>query len=491
MISLFKYFLSRPTDSDSEIKKRKAFGLFFTTEFPDTEFEPEDAIMYHAVKYLVNDLGVNITERYLSIYLDTELRNLILTKKFIPRRIQNKNLKDVFNVDKIVEDTSTIIWESYYSLIAEDCNVEEFQADLVEWMMNNLNTRLENVCNESIDMMTDIVHKRVGSMEALKYMNIQSLKLQKVYDLKKVNKIKSIDPDADRETLKHICDTMIDAVNKDSGGIYATHMWCIEAGPGMGKTRFLIGCILYPAIIKFKRNVLFRALEQEKAEIESMFIARHIYTLFKGAIVSDKMVMTKKDTNGKPLPDNILKMIEAARQDFFSGRYGKLFVDDSDMFLESIEADLDLTDNLEGPFDLIAIDNIPLIKQMESDGAVYIKQLMDWEIIKRAFRKFKSYIRTKKDKAIIVVNQSNDEGIKAGKQGKSSNKGAGGLEGRQSSDYVLELNATEIQEENEQRTLHNPKKRSTKGLGKILLACKLACCLMLQIRDKELIKKDA
>ena len=491
MISLFKYLIVKDTDDEATKLKKRSYGLFFTTEFPDTEFEPEDAIMYHAVKYLVEKLGVSVTERYLDIFLKTELRNLILTRKLIPRRIPNKNIKDIFNVDKIVEDTTEIIWNEYYGLLAEEVIIEDFQADLVEWMMSNLDKRIESVCEETVNMMTDLVKRKVGSMDALKHMNRESLRLQKIYDLNKVKRIKNIDPTKDQNKLRFICNTLIDAINKDSGGIYGSHVWSVEAPPGMGKTRFVIGAILYPALVQYKRNVLFRALEQEKEEIEAMFVARHIYTLFNKKIVSDKMVQTELDENQNPLPKEILQMIEAAKQDLFSGRYGKLFIDDSSMYIESLESDIELTDNLEGPFDLIVIDNMPLIKQMEAPEGVYVREMQNWEIIKKGFRIVKEYVRTHKTKAIIAINQSNDEGIKAGKQGKSSDKGAGGLEGRRSSDYVLELNATEIQEENEQRTVHNPKKRSSAGLGRILLACRFACCLFMQIKDKEVIKKSA
>lgn len=88
-----------------------------------------------------------------------------------------------------------------------------------------------------------------------------------------------------------------------------------------------------------------------------MLVARHTLQMF-GDIISDKMITTRS------VPPELQPKVEAARIDLFeSGKYGKIGIQETDLYLEDFIEKIKTQDRINGPYDIII--------KVNSDFSVY------------------------------------------------------------------------------------------------------------------------
>ena len=87
-----------------------------------------------------------------------------------------------------------------------------------------------------------------------------------------------------------------------------------------------------------------------------MLVARHTLQMF-GDIISDKMITTRS------VPPELQPKVEAARIDLFeSGKYGKIGIQETDLYLEDFIEKIKTQDRINGPYDIIIIDHMSLLQ---------------------------------------------------------------------------------------------------------------------------------
>ena len=480
--NIFSYFIKRKTDSKEDGKVRLAFMTFFTIHFPIGEFVKENKLFWHLCGYATT-LGVNINEKLIDIYVKTELKEFILKNRLHVKGTEKFKLDDPTQIGTIIRITSDLLYSEYDRLLSlEESSVEDFIVDVKEWMKVNKNKSLEKVLTNGFKMMDEVVKGRVGTDDSLDYVLTAGNDLKLIYDEDILEDLQEPEEILD-EDIEFITDSGIPGIDNDTGGIYQTQMFGIEASAGEGKSRFVRGTYCYRCATLYKRNVLDFMLEQSKSEVEALYISRHIFEL-RNLVITDSMIITKQDKFGNPISEEIRQIIEIAKFDLFkSGQYGKIHIVADMLYLETFIERIKMLDMRHGPFDLILIDYMTLIEQEDTSGYA---RLQEHQVYKFAYKWFKRYLRKTK-KAGIAVNQLKGEEAKdvsAGKEA-SRNGGSGTLESRKTPDRVDVISSTNAMKRKNMRRITPVKARSSEGATDVLLNTRMGQCVFQQATNSE------
>jgi hypothetical protein len=212
--------------------------------------------------------------------------------------------------------------------------------------------------------------------------------------------------------------------------------------------------------------------------MEAILIARHVFHLYN-AQIDDGQILTNT------VPEDMKAKVKAAELDLFhSGNYGKIYIVSGELFLETFINKIQNLDALHGPFDLIAIDYMGLIEQ--KGGEKYTIHLEEYQVISKAFRYFKRYLR-RSNKAGVAVSQFNDKGIEAGKADKAitTNMAQGGINVYRHTDTNIAMSMTDEMKLQQKRRISQPKVRGSAGFGTFILDSRLGFAYFYQISRKK------
>ena len=475
MDKIFTHFLSRgPNEPQAE--KRLAYAAWFVDTIPENEFEADEYLFHKYLQYSV-ELGVPIQFKYLQVWINSELRAIMHKDQVRVMGCETLRYEDPLSFEAAFRTTSEVLSDDYKVLETEDSDITEFKVAMSEFMQEKMKARLISTLTATMEMFTNTDNV----FDAVDYNVSNSLAIQDIYDVSNLEDLRSYEEGYDSEidnvsTVDKVSDCGLEAIDRDSRGIYRKQLFGVEAQPGTGKTRFVIGTYVYNALVKYKKNVAFYTLEQDKGEIDSMLIARHVYTMF-GIFISDIMIYRNE------VPAEHQSKVNAARIDLFqSGKYGKFYKKEVDFYVETFIQKISTDDKLHGPFDLVCIDYMGLI---ESKPVAYQRQLDDAGIIKKAYRAFKRYVR-KTGKAGIAIGQFNREGIKAGEkdQAITPEMAQGGLAVYRNTDYNIAISMTETMRLQRKRRFSQPKVRSSEGFPSFICDTMLGSCLFKQVAQQ-------
>ena len=458
--SIFSYFIARKDAAD---KKRLGYLSWFVLQYPTEEFRREEAIFRDFMGYCAK-LSVPLKQAYFEVYLMTELKRFLVESKTKIDGTENLSYEDPNSLETALVTTRDVMLANFRELEGTDCDIEDFPVMMNAFRNERLNERTTEVLGATYDLIA-----KHGVEDGNAYALEQLTAINEVYS---EDALEEIQTHADEgQAMDPVVNSGIRAIDQDLGYICRTQLLDISAPPGAGKTRMAIGVFSHQALLA-GRNVLYYTLEQSRAEVEAMLVARHTYHLYH-VIISDKMI-----TSGT-VPKELQAKVEAARIDILeSGRYGKFEVQETDLYLEDFVEKLKMQDRVKGPFDVFIIDHMSL---MQSHPPKYGRTLDDYKIVAKAYRKFKAYVRKNK-KVGISINQFNREGIEASRQDKDINAtmGAGGIEAYRSTDANITITYTEAMATQYLRKISLPKSRSSAGFGSFLVDTHLECCLFLQ-----------
>lgn len=469
MNSIFTHFIARGNSVDD--RRRLAYASWFTESIPLSEFDGDERLFCEYIDYSVK-LGAPINYKYLQIWLNTELKEILHKTKVKVTGCETLSFDDPISFETIARTTADVLSDDFKVLETMEADLADFKVDVSAYFSERKSERLTNALASTFDML----NKTNSSDEASEYALDAINTVKDVYD---VTKLEDIEDDTDEERLlnRHdsikISDSGLPAIDKDSEGLWTKQLLGIEAQPGTGKTRLAIGSYSYRALTIYKKNVLYLNLEQDVEEIEAMLVACHVFWLFNIQI-SDKMILRHT------VPEELQSYVEAARIDLFeSGKYGKFVAKNPDLYVETFITKLRTWDKLLGPFDLICIDYMGLI---ESKPIGFNKELSEYEIIKTAFKQFKRYVR-KSNKAGIAVSQFNREGVNAGKADKeiSTDMAQGGMAVYRNTDYNIAMSMTETMRVQQKRRFSQPKVRSSAGFPSFICDTRLGFCYFKQV----------
>lgn len=473
MQEIFGYFVKKPGQTQQDHQRSNAFALWFCDHFPPEEFQGVEFLLRHLVGY-ASKFNVPISEKYVKAFIASELKPLVLKNNVRVKGTEDiSSTEDMLQMETLIARSKEVLLGEYYSLLHSETELEEFPAAADMFITERLSEATVQAMSTSFEIKETGVKGLVGPHDAAQYLIEEMAKISEMYNREILEELESEAPHG--ASLEFVTDTGFPSIDRDSAGGRKGQLFGVEAPPGTGKTRLTTGVWTYRAAVLHKRNCAYYALEQSQKEIEGLLTATHYYNLY-GEEIDAKWIMYNE------VPEEMKAKVEAARIDLFeSGKYGKIKIFCKKLYLESFIETMKRDDALHGPFDMISIDYMALIEQKPQEGRGYYKQLNEYEIIKKAYRKFKRYVLFN-DKFGIAINQLNRDGEEKSKKGLEldTTDAQGGMEVYRSTDYNMAMVCTPEMERRGLREIQNPKKRNSAGVGRIMLKTRLGCCLFKQ-----------
>lgn len=469
MNEIFTHFISRDRSDD---KVRLGYELWFTETFPAMEFKGEEAIMYDYTLYSAT-IGVPMKYEYFNTYLSTELKPLLRKRGIRVPGTDGLNYDEPTGIETAYIVAKELMQNEFRILESYDSDIKDFRVAAAAFISNKLNTRLVEELSRSYETLSST--NDAGATTEYTLDNL--IMLKDIYNEESLEELDDGDESSNGE-FEFITDCGIPVIDEDIGGLYTCQLIGIEAQPGTGKTRFTLGSWVYRTAVVYKRNVIYYQLEQSRKEAIAMLVARHVFTLYN-IIITDAMILRNK------VPEEYRSKVKAAEIDLFeSGKYGKIFIRHGDLYWNTITQTFKKDDKLHGPFDVIAIDYMGLIEQKPSK---FEKELLDYQVIAKSFRKFKRYVE-RNNKAGIAVSQFNDKGIEAGKNDKeiTTNMAQGGITVYRNTDQNLALSRTKTMEAQQKLRISQPKIRGTAGFGSVVVDTRLGISYIYQSAQQQL-----
>jgi hypothetical protein len=448
---------------------------WFCASFPSQEFEMEEAIFYNFMEYMIK-LGLPIKEKYFQMYLEDEMKKFVISKSIKISAVEKYSYTDPVAADVAVMIIKDVLLDEFSKISNVEIDIKDFPIIADRFIKDRLSARMVGVFEKAYLTISE----RENPGEAIEYGVQQIQLLRDVYSEDKLEEISDaveVLHTSEEGGMVFIVDSGLPAIDNVVEGLCAKQLMGIEAEPGGGKTRMAIGVYLHRAAVIHKRNVIYYALEQTLAEIRAMLIARHVYYLFN-KIILDKMI-----THGT-VPADKQALVETASIDLFeSNKYGKIKIMETRLYVEDFIPRLKNHDLLYGPFDLFIIDHMYLI---ESNATGY-QRLNEAQIIQRAYRRFKIFVRDY-GRAGIAINQFNASGIRASAEDEDIDATmiAGGIEAHRNTDFDIAITATDTMKAQHKRKLHIPKNRSSAMFVPVIVDTRLGCCYFYQMRRKDI-----
>lgn len=469
MNEIFTHFISRDRESDD---LRVGHMMWFTETFPDTEFTGDDLIMKKYCNYSAA-LEVPMKLQYFQTFMSTELKKILIETGVKLPGTDNLNYDEPTGLETAYQVSREYLQDQFRYIETFESDTDDFKIAADSYMKGRLSERLVQELGKTYDTLSN----SENAYNAAEYALDNLILLRDIYDTDQLDELEDAEA-ASHGDFEFICDTGIPVIDDDIGGIYTCQLMGIEAQPGVGKTRMALGVWAYRTAVLYKKNVIYYQLEQSRAEAEAMLIARHVYALY-GIIVTDSMIIRNK------VPAELQSKVAAARIDLFeSGKYGKIYIKHGDLFYETMVQTFKKDDKLHGPFDLIEVDYMGLIEQKP---AKYQKEILEYQVISRAFRKFKRYVE-RRHKGGIAVSQFNQKGIEAGKADKeiSADMAQGGIAVYRNTDANIALSRSETMKAQQKLRVSQPKIRGTAGFGSAVIDTRLGISLFYQNMQQKL-----
>lgn len=472
MESLFKWFtLTSETITPVRIS-------WFVKTFSVQDFEGVEKLFMAFLLYC-RDLGIVVKRKYLESYLRTEGRKDI--KKYNVRLDTMESLN--YNEPAAFEEAYKIIVSTmlaqYDAYLAVDISDSEFKVDVRSFMEVRKRELSQKTLAEAFPKFTqgfDVDEIIVSIQEKMGHIT-ETYNVDTLVDLDFMSGERRVHKD--KEIMRFLFKTGIPCIDGDVGGLYSKQVWSLTGQPGAGKTRLALAHFVYQAAVVWKLDTLVDELEMSAIELENILIAYHIINLYRGQVkIPDKLI------TGNELSDEQMRYVEAARMDLFesNGKYGKITIRDKGLVAETFEREMYdyLRNNRNTQFWLV--DYAGLTKSVPQTQ--YDKPLIEYECIQHLYKGAKELAK-KADIGVLILNQFNEEGIKAAYTGKRIMPGhvQGGQIVQRHADYDIAMCMTEQQEIAGLRTLTNVKRRSATGFHNVPFSTDLSVSIFNQIKQ--------
>ena len=473
MESLFKWF-TITTETITVVRI-----AWFVKIFEIQEFEGIEKLFMSFLVYC-RDLGIVARRKYLESYLKTEGRKDIKKYNVRLEMMESLNYNEPAAFEEAYKIISTTMLNQYDAYVSIDISDSEFKVDVRAFMEIKKRECIQKVLAESFPKITqgfdvdEIVDSLQERIERIK----STYDVQTLSDLDFMSGVRRTK--GDKEIMRFLFKTGIPCIDGDVGGLYSKQVWSLTGQPGAGKTRLALAHFVYQAAVYWKHDTLVDEMEMSAIELENILIAIHICNIYKGQVkIPDKIITADE------LSPEQRRYVEAARIDLFesSDKYGKITIRDKRLVAETFEREMYsyLRHNKNTQF--WVIDYAGLTKTVPQSQ--YDKPLIEYECIQEIYKGAKE-IAKKADIGVLILNQFNEEGIKAAYAGKKIMPGhvQGGQIVQRHADYDIVMCMTEQQEIAGLRTLSNVKRRAATGFSNVPLATELSVSHFEQTRRK-------
>lgn len=264
--------------------------------------------------------------------------------------------------------------------------------------------------------------------------------------------------------------TNIPAIDKELVGIFKGEMFTIQAGSGVGKSRFAVH--LAKNILNNGHNVLVISLEQKANRIFSMFHSRHMLETQGVSNITDKDLI--RDSYS-PAQESVVK---SSREDLVENEsIGRLRIEGKYVKAVNILSELEAVWE-DFKFDAVVLDYLGLLGT-EKDRYNELTDAIN--LLKSECKSFKGV-----GFALIVPNQLSKEAEKELMNGKLEEAGIGGSESAylfRGSDIVVTLNKDSEMEEDNLMEIIVSKMRLGQNISPIKVHTDFGHCTFSQVVD--------
>lgn len=469
---IFKFFTT-------ESKFTNAYISWFVDSFPSSEFYGLDLVLYLFLEFC-SKLNVEAKKPYLISFLDTDLRRIVKEENIrIDTLTSSFNYDEAAAFEQAVQVISTATVDKFEHLSSEPFEEDDnFKVLVVEWMQNSTKENLMTIFNKQFTELSSSGNASKVAEET----SYEVSNLKDVYDIeRKVSKLDFLTDTGSKKTTDVatlLSTTGIPAIDEDYGGLFSKSLFTYAGQPGSGKTRFLMACIVYRALVIHKVGVRMDELELADYEVKNMLVSIHIANLY-GYKIAD--VWINRDT----INDEQRKIVESARIDLFeSGKYGRFCLSTDDLIVETMKSEVLSYFKHNKDIKIWCVDYTGIIKSKPQTK--YGKQMIAAEIIEEALSIGKSIAKTA-DTCSVFVNQFNKEGNIAASNGVPITPGMvqGGQSIQRYSDYDLAITCTDEQKAANLRMFSTTKVRSAIGFNFVPVETNLAVSYYNQINKSE------
>lgn len=148
--SIFSYFISRGDAADA---KRLGYLSWFVLQFPADEFRREEAIFRDFMGYC-NKLSVPLKQKYLEVYLSTELKKFLVESKVKIDGTENLSYDDPNSLETAIATTKDVMLSSYRQLEGTHIPFEDFPVDVDKFMKERLDERTTEILSRTYDLIS-------------------------------------------------------------------------------------------------------------------------------------------------------------------------------------------------------------------------------------------------------------------------------------------------------------------------------------------------
>ena len=237
--SIFSYFIARGDAADA---KRLGYLSWFVLQYPADEFRREEAIFRDFMEYC-NKLSVPLKQKYLEVYMATELKKFLVESKVKIDGTENLSYDDPNSLETAIATTKEVMLANFRELEGTSVSFEDFPVDVDKFRKERLDERTVEILGRTYDL----ISQKGDPGGAAAWAREQLAALADVYDESAVEEI--TDGTATSQAMEPLVDTGIPAIDNDLVSLCRTQLLDISAPPGAGKTRFALGVLAYRAAL--------------------------------------------------------------------------------------------------------------------------------------------------------------------------------------------------------------------------------------------------
>ena len=466
MYKLVKYFTL-------DTQEANVYLSWFVSSFKVDFFSGVEAYLYSFLDYC-NDYTIKPDEKVLEYFVKESGKSVIKKNNIKPQTLTVLDYDDPTALEESFRVLSTLLMDEWGKIIDNDVSTDfvlvagsYLKAMAQEESQKAMMEHFSRISEQSFDF-NEFYDKIQSINEAMGEDLMESLQAELLAN--------SRDPKSKKDKkMRLLFKTGIPAIDGDIGGFYSKQLWALSAQPGGGKTRLALIAFVYMCAVVYKKGVLFHELELSIEEVENILVAHHIVHLFGGRVkIPDSLI------NKGELSEEQQRYVDAARLDLFSsGKYGRIVIEEKDVNVRTLKAELLRFFKLNKDVEFYCMDYVGLA---EDGGRAYGKEMAAFECIKEVYKTCKSLAR-KMDIGVLLINQYTKEGIAKCLAG--TPLAAGDIEGGQfahrHSDYVLDMSYTQEQKAANMRGLAASKVRGASGFNLVLLMVDLSVSIFKQI----------
>ena len=145
---------------------------------------------------------------------------------------------DPLSFETAAKTTTRVMLDNFTQLETMSSDLDDFKIEIATFFSAKRAQRLTEALSGTYETLNNTDDSITASDFALDTIN----NINEIYD---IEKLEDLGVAGSSRKMEFITDSGLEAIDKDSDGIFTTQLFGIEAQPGTGKTRFTLGTYCY------------------------------------------------------------------------------------------------------------------------------------------------------------------------------------------------------------------------------------------------------